>query len=473
MDFGIDFGTTNSACTGIMDMGHVKKYSDREESPFPSIVIIDRVTGEVTCGREAREQREQLRESCEIISSVKADLGTDKVYMIAGKRWTPEMVTAQIFLGLKKLVGERGDDLAEAVVAVPVNFLPDKRTALRKAAEIAGVRIKTFVSEPTAALFDQYSIAGNYSKVAVFDWGGGTLDVSVVENSGGMIKELATAGLSFAGDHIDRKLAEWVHDQLLKDKRLNKPFSSMSSEDRDKMIARCERAKKDLCDDDIIDIRLLDYGGLDTVKVNIDIDTFTQLIAPEVNRAIACLNEALDRSRVSLAETGCILMVGGSVNLRPLQVIARQHWCDKVIFPTDSAWTVSNGAAQLSAEPGQHISSQKFGVTMSDGKLYPLVDEGTWLDNLKKEACFALVENSETANIVISDGNGNYIDSIDIPATGFLSEKICLDVTVSEDLVLNIVAKSSHRGKSYAREWRYPGITMNYRLPELVQKAQG
>ena len=102
MDFGIDFGTTNSACTGIQDKKYARNYSDEYGNPFPSIVIIDRVTGLVYCGREAWLKKEALRESCEIVTSIKTHLGTDKLFYIAGKKWTTEMVAAEIFLGLKE-----------------------------------------------------------------------------------------------------------------------------------------------------------------------------------------------------------------------------------------------------------------------------------------------------------------------------------------------------------------------------------
>jgi Molecular chaperone len=155
-DFGIDFGTTNSACAGVIDGKKMIKFADQYDgSPFPSLVIIDPVTGQVYCGREAWLKRQEYSEHCEVITSIKTYLGTGKTWLIAGKTWRPDMVAAEVFKGLKRQVAAAGgkSDMREAVVAVPVGFSPAKRAELRKAARRAGVEIKTFVTEPTAAFF--------------------------------------------------------------------------------------------------------------------------------------------------------------------------------------------------------------------------------------------------------------------------------------------------------------------------------
>ncbi|MGB9804131.1 Hsp70 family protein, partial [Desulfofundulus sp.] len=167
MDFGIDFGTTNSACVGIEDGSREIRFTDGYGNPFPSLVIIDRATGRVYCGREAWRRREELRESCEVITSVKTLLDSGTIWNIAGRTWTPEMVAAQVFLALKDRVRKRtGEDLLkEALVAIPVGFPAGKRVALREAARLAGIEIKSFISEPTAALFCHYKEVGHYTRI--------------------------------------------------------------------------------------------------------------------------------------------------------------------------------------------------------------------------------------------------------------------------------------------------------------------
>ena len=156
-EFGIDFGTTNSACVGLLDKRRAIKYTDGDDEPFPSIVMIDKVTGEVLTGREARNRREELSETCEIFSSIKSLLGSNHRWNIAGEVWTPEKVASQIFIGLKDQVSSKsGINIDKAVVAVPVGFPPEKRHSLREAAEIAGIEITSLVSESTAAAFHSY-----------------------------------------------------------------------------------------------------------------------------------------------------------------------------------------------------------------------------------------------------------------------------------------------------------------------------
>ena len=137
--FGVDFGTTNSAVVAIVydeDWNRVITFGDEYENPFPSLIAIDKTSGEVYCGRKAWEARRKLQETCEIISSVKTYLGEDKTWNINGEIWTPEKVTAQLFMALKENVKEQYDiDLNETVVSIPVGFSPKKRQALRSAAK--------------------------------------------------------------------------------------------------------------------------------------------------------------------------------------------------------------------------------------------------------------------------------------------------------------------------------------------------
>ncbi len=468
MDFGIDFGTTNSACVGIQQQKRAVKYTDGYGNPFPSLVIIDRITGKVYCGREAWRNREKYSDSCEVIPSIKTYLGTNKTWKIKGKEWTPEMVAAEVFLGLKKQVVKKGATarLEEAVVAVPVGFPASKRVALRKAAMRAGIKIKSFVSEPTAALFCHYEEIGFHSTIGVIDWGGGTLDIAIVENRKGRVRELATGGLNLGGDHIDRKLAEWAHERIISEKKARISFEEMPPAARDKLIASCEQAKKDLTYDDQVEISIGKYGELGTVRVVLDIDTFSSLIASDVERAIECFEQTLSRAKLSIEELGCILMVGGSVNLRPFSERASQKWHGKVFYPLESDWSVALGAASLSSNPGQYHLAQTIGVTMSDGSLFPLVKEGDPVVPGKSTTfTFALVEDSPTANFIFSDGNGTHLGYMNVPAFGFFREKIEVTAAIDSNLILEVVARSQKRSTGTTQRWNYDKLRFNYQLP--------
>ncbi len=469
MHFGIDFGTTNSACVGIEDGRRLIKFTDGYGNPFPSIVIIDRATGQVYCGREAWRRREELRGSCEIITSVKTLLDSGRVWNIAGRVWTPEMVAAQVLAALKRRVSERlgeQDALREAVVAVPVGFPAGKRAALRKAAHHAGIEIKSFVSEPTAALFCHYEEVGHCVRVGVFDWGGGTLDVSVIENRNGRVKEIATAGLDKAGDHIDRLLAEWMHNRIMSEAGRKVSFDQMAPEARDKMLAACEQAKKDLTWDDLVEIQIVNYGDVRFVHEDVEFGKFSQLIGPVVDQAVQCFEDCVRRAGMSIDQLDCILMVGGSVNLRPLSERIARSWRGKEFYPPESEWSVAHGAASLSVSPGVHTLAQTLGVVMSDGTLYPLLREGEpAVAGERASAVFALVEDDPAASLVFADGSGGTLGYLNVPSFGFFREKIEVCAEIDRDLILHIQARSMNRSARTTREWVYNGLRVNYQLP--------
>lgn len=467
--FGIDFGTTNSACIGLEDGSkEPKKFSD-SDYPFPSIVIIDRLTGKVYKGREAWRRREELRESCEVIPSVKTYLGTDKTWRIAGQVWTPEMVAAQVFIGLKEKVKERlgTDELKEAVVAVPVGFSAAARRALRKAAQMAGIEIKSFVSEPTAALFYHYNEIGHYTRIGVFDWGGGTLDVSIIENRDGIIRELATGGLNKAGDYIDRLMAEWIHSRTAKKLGKKIPFDEMPPEARDKMLATCEQAKRDLTWDDTAQIRILDYGSFGDLNEIIDIEQFSLLIKPVLDEAILCFERCLERAGMNLTQLDCILMVGGSVNLRPFSELVGEIWEGKEYYPKkDPDWSVAGGAAKLSMNEGKHMLAHTVGIVMSDGSLYPLFKKGEEVvPGSFSAATFALVEDEPAANLIFADDTGKVLGYMSVPAFGFFHEKIEVKAQIDKDLIFHVYARSLNRSSKTAKEWQYDSLNMEYKLP--------
>ena len=172
--FGIDFGTTNSAAfsfTGVDENSIVPiHYGDDEGRPFPSVVAINKETGEVICGREAKEQRNTLRGTHAYFSSIKSIIDSDQTWTIAGKIWSPEDIASEILKALKKRVERNSDNvLDEAVMAVPIGYSAAKKQHLRNAAKKAGINVKMFISEPTAAFCSNYSELCACKNVAVFD----------------------------------------------------------------------------------------------------------------------------------------------------------------------------------------------------------------------------------------------------------------------------------------------------------------
>lgn len=483
--FGIDFGTTNSATVRI-EAELIDRYADEQELPYPSIIAIDRMTGKVKSrGRDAWRQREQLRKSCEIITSVKTHLGTDKTWVIGDKSWSPRQVTTEILKGLKERVAERGDgiDMNSAVVAIPIGFSPDKRRELREAASDAGINISNFVSEPSAAVFKHYSEVSKWQKVAVFDWGGGTLDIAVVELNSGNVIEMSTLGKPLGGANIDAKVAEWAHIQALKEMRVKIPFKEMPSSSRDDILDQAEYIKIALSNENETTIALLDYGEFDQhIEIKMNVDKFVSLIEPELNKAIACLKEAVKQAGLSIDELGCILMVGGSSKLQGLLEWMYEAFDCEIIEPDkNSDWHVAHGAALLNKTQGEYRISQNVDLLLSDDTYFPLIKKGETVVHEKQTVTFGLVEDNQNAHFIFMESDDNAptglesdrrtIGYLTVPSYGFLFEPIELSFQIDKILLFTVTAKSSNMAQNDYKTWEYDKMRFSYNLPMPNKKG--
>lgn len=473
--FGIDFGTTNCATVGyvFMEDTHEKiLYGDDEERPIPSVVAINKNDGTVYTGREAWERRQELSQECEFIPSVKSLLDQDWSKTIAGKKWTPVEVAAEVFKGLQENVYDRtGVVIDEAVVAIPVGLIARKRSMLRSAASLAGIKIISFISEPTAAFFANYNDIRNDNTVAVFDWGGGTLDVSVLKHYEGKILELATGGQSEAGDVIDLKIAEKVHARIARKKKINIAFEDMPAINRDMMLVRAERAKRAMYDDDTATISINNYGEFGAVRETLDYDWFAEIIDANVENAIACFDKVVAESEVGISNIDRIIMVGGSSNLRPLIEKLDARFGEKLYFPEETMWNVGMGAAMLSATPGAYYSNQKIGVRLSDNSLFTLLRENEKIQNWKAKHHFGVIDTNKEARFIFAgskdlDDDDTRFVTLPIPSYQFLQEQIVLEANVDEDLVFNVMASSTMRTNEYNRVWKYERLKCFYQLPK-------
>ena len=473
--FGIDFGTTSSATVGYMVMDHTPEeilYGDEEGRPIPSVVAIDKKTGEVFTGRDAWDKKMELSESCEYISSVKTILDKDTVVTIAGREWSPVDIAAELFKALKKSVKERTDiDMTAATVAIPIGFSPEKREKLRLAAENAEITIKSFISEPTAAFFANYDELRSSSIVAVFDWGGGTLDVSVLQNENGRISELATVGSAIAGDYIDNKIAQRIHSKIARKKGQEIAFCDMPSSAQDLMRVRSERAKRALGDDDTATISINNYGPYGACREILDYDWFADIVEPEVQMAMDCLKKAIDQSGVGLANIDRIVLVGGSSNLRPLLEKMNSVYGDKLFFPEETMWNVGQGAAKLSMTPGSYYSNQSVGIVLSDNSYFELLPKDTDINGWRKECHFGIVDTNREARFVFGgspdiEESPERFKSLEVPAYRFLQEQLIVQALVDSDLVFRVIAGSTMRPKEFRRVWEYPQLKCYYKLPD-------
>lgn len=477
--FGIDFGTTSSAVVGYMVMDHKPEqflYGDDEGRPIPSVVAINKTSGEIITGREAWDRKMELSETCVYFSSIKSALDQDFRIAIAGHEWTTVDIAAELFKALKASVQERtGNELSMATIAIPIGFSPEKRDRLREAAGKAGITITSFISEPTAAFFANYEELRSSSIVAVFDWGGGTLDVSILKNENGRISELATAGSNIAGDYIDNKIAQRIHAKIARKKGIELAFADMPSNAQDMMRVRSERAKRALGDDDTATISINNYGPYGACRELLDYDWFADIVEPEVTMAVDCLKKAIDQSGVGLANIDRIVLVGGSSNLRPLIERMDSIYGEKLFFPEETMWNVGQGAAKLAMTPGAYYSNQSIGIELSDNSFFALLSPDTPLENWSTECHFGIVDTNNEARFVFGgspdiEESPTRFKSLTVPAYKFLQEQIILRALVDKNMVFRVIAGSTMRPGEYRRVWDYSQLKCYYKLPEMQVK---
>ena len=340
---GIDFGTTNSAAISFVDEGHSIgrfEHGDDQGTPFPSIVGINKHTGEVITGRDAKNRRIELSENYEFFTSIKSIIDENEVYSIAGKKWTPVALATEILKGLRVEIERKNVKPDSVVMAVPVGFSPKKKMKLREAAQNAGMAIETFISEPTAALVSNYAKMRMFKNVAVFDWGGGTLDVAILHIESGRVEEIATSGMNLAGDNIDKKIAEQMHIKYCRMKNVAKSFDEVNGRSRDRLIVKSEAAKIALSEgSEIESIMVPGYDNNGVFRYSIEYELFVELVQPEVDEALNCLNRAINKANLNKTNIDAVLCVGGSSRLKPFrEQLIGIFGEEKVIYPEKVMW---------------------------------------------------------------------------------------------------------------------------------------
>lgn len=479
--FGIDFGTTNSSAAryesyrfrtmggGMTDS--VVHY-DEMGRPVPSIVAIDKQTGEVHTGLDAWKRRAELEDTCECIPSIKSVLDVEGWSKpIAGREWTAVDVASEVFVKLRDVARRQRAEMDVATLAMPVGLKPAARRTIRKAAAYAGIQVESFVSEPTAAFFAYYDDLMGSDRVLVFDWGGGTLDVSVLKHSRGRVTELATTGMKYAGDDIDYEIAERVHSFIVREKGIHVAFEDMDAKFRDALIVRAEQAKRDLSERDRTFLNLVQYGTVTAVRRELSSDWMEEVLGPIVNRAMGCVDRAIAQAGTSDAGIDRVLLVGGSSNLRPLRARMEERFGDRVYFPGDKGWSVSRGAALLSYAPGAYVAAQDVSIILADGTPFYLLREGERVDGWRKSMEFGITDASQTLRIVFSgsadiDEDEERLRLAEVRGYGFLEEKLILEAEIDPELIFRVRVRSNMRPGRDARIWEYDRLKLSYSMGE-------
>jgi molecular chaperone DnaK len=480
--WGIDFGTTNTGAAEFIH-GEIRTFGANESRPLPSVVAIHKVIGEVThAGEDALHHAEALAESHHVIRSVKVLLESGRVWVTGARTWSAEMVATEILKSLRAKVTAAlpaGDPVpGPALFTIPVGFSAAKRVSLRRAAQAAGFDVAGFIPEPTAAIcryFSRLHEESGWQYVAVFDWGGGTLDVSLCELREREVCEIATDGRPLGGDELDRILARHIHRHLVDAGRVTGPFERVDADSQDRLIALCEQAKRDLSSGtERTTLRMLRYAGGGAVDVELDGAVLPMLFEPQFADALALLEGVVKSSGRSFHEIK-LLLVGGSSKVRGLEEYLRERLPDcQIELPIegDGDWSIAKGAAMLAAHPGEHLIAQELGLRVSDGSFYPLVVPGPAHPGQKRTHYFGLVTDEQQARFTFAqrDGSGRNggletLGYLVAQARGFSDELIELETHIDENLVLHARALSDAVENQPAESWSYEKLRFAYRLP--------
>ena len=476
--FGIDFGTTNSALVSITGSGsNAKKifnYGDEAGYPMPSLVAIKKDGTKIVTGSEVKDNlSEYLSDDYYYFESIKSIINSNKEWEIADKIYTPIDVAAELFKALYKKVEDRGDRIDNAVVAIPVGFTSKEKECLRQAAQKAGFEIKMFVSEPTAAFCSNYKQLKVKNNVVVFDWGGGTLDISVLNVRNGRVSEVATGGIKLAGDDIDKKLAEQAHKYFCdKHPECNDFFDKVSDEMKFLLLARSERAKCNFSDQNEVSIKLNNYLG-SQLRYDISYEQFKNLIENEIDKAIECLEKTIIKANLNCETLDCILCVGGSSNLRPLQEKLKEKYNNKVFIPEATGWNIAKGAAIIAGRRGKFALSRPIGLVLSDDSFLPLLEEGQPIPcNGAPPITLALTEGmpneDKNAKFVFADAeyeaDRTFNEYKTVPVRAFDDEKITLSYYVDPNFTFK--AKIETNKKFPKSLWVHDKLNVYYQIED-------
>jgi molecular chaperone DnaK len=320
---GIDLGTTNS-CVAVVENGKpVIIPSGNGNRTTPSVVAFakngERLVGEIA-------NRQAVTNTDRTISSVKRHMGTDWSVNIDGTQYKPQTISAMILMQLKKDAEDFiGEKVTDAVITVPAYFNDIQRQATKDAGRIAGLNVKRIINEPTSAALSYGLDHGEAQKVMVYDLGGGTFDVSIIEIGDGVIEVLATAGDNhLGGDDFDARITDWILKEIKKEHKvdLSKDVAVMQ-----RVKEAAEKAKKELSTAESTQIILPYLAEVKGNPIHIDMtltrSEFNRLVNDLIERTEQPVKSALNDAGIAASELGRVLLVGGSTRIPAVQAKVR------------------------------------------------------------------------------------------------------------------------------------------------------
>ena len=320
---GIDLGTTNS-CVAVMEGGEAVVITNAEGNrTTPSVLAISK-DGERMVGQVAK--RQAITNPDRTVISIKREMGTDYKVNIDGKRYTPQEISAMILQKLKAdaeaYLGER---VTEAVITVPAYFTDAQRQATKDAGKIAGLDVKRIINEPTAAALAYGVDKEEAQKIMVYDLGGGTFDVSILDIDDGVIEVLATAGNNrLGGDDFDQRIMDFLADEFKRSNGIDLHSDKMAMQ---RLKEAAEKAKIELSGVTSTNINLpyiaMDASGAKNIDMTITRAKFNELISDLIDKTKACVQKAMQDAGLNNSQIDKVILVGGSSRIPCVQDMVR------------------------------------------------------------------------------------------------------------------------------------------------------
>ncbi len=463
---GIDLGTTNS-CVSVMEGGKPTVIANTEGARTTPSVVAFTKTGERLVGEPAK--RQAVTNSEKTISSIKRSMGTDKKVAIDDKKYSPQEISAMILQKLKAdAENYLGEKVTEAVITVPAYFNDAQRQATKDAGKIAGLDVKRIINEPTAAALAYGLDNEKEQKIMVYDLGGGTFDVSIIDIGDGVIEVLATAGDNrLGGDDFDQKITDWMISEFKNQNAVDLSNDKMALQ---RLKEAAEKAKKELSSATTTNINLpfisMNSDGPLHFDMNLTRAKFDELTRDLVERTAGPVQAALRDAGISPSELSKVLLVGGSTRVPAVQDKVKQltgHEPSKTLNPDECvAIGASIQGGKLAGDAGAgdilllDVTPLSLSIETMGGIATRLIERNTTIPTKKSQIFSTAADNQTAVDINVVQGERQFakdnkslgqfrLDGIPPARRGVPQIEVTFDIDANG--IVNVSAKDMGTGK--------------------------
>ena len=463
---GIDLGTTNS-CVAVMEGGKPTVIANAEGARTTPSVVAFTKTGERLVGEPAK--RQAVTNADKTIASIKRDMGTDRGRTIDGKKYSPQQISAMILQKLKAdAENYLGEKVTEAVITVPAYFNDAQRQATKDAGKIAGLDVKRIINEPTAAALAYGLDNEKEQKIMVYDLGGGTFDVSIIEIGDGVIEVLATNGdTRLGGDDFDNKIIDWMVSEFKAQQGVDLSNDKMAMQ---RLKEAAEKAKKELSSSTTTNINLpfisMNANGPLHFDMNLTRAKFDELTHDLVERTAIPVQNALKDAGISASELGKVLLVGGSTRIPAVQEKVKQltgHEPSKSLNPDECvALGASIQGGKLAGDAGAgeilllDVTPLSLSIETMGGIATRLIERNTTIPTKKSQIFSTAADNQTAVDINVVQGERQFakdnkslgqfrLDGIPPAMRGVPQIEVTFDIDANG--IVNVSAKDLGTGK--------------------------